>query len=882
MAGKGENYDGSSVIKIKPYFYVHVLDNNTNVTRVEVGPATFVRQDHEKVVAGPDAMITVPPRTYCIISNPVLRDKDGRPIKDSNGQARLIHGDQEIRFAQDPFPLYPGEKLTGPVTPLAVIPPLSALRLRAIRDFEALEGEGKEIKRIAGDEWLYEGPGTYMPHVAVKVVETITATIIRPNQALRLRARKYCKDRQGRDRKAGEEWMVREEGEYLPGVDEEVIRLVDAFVLTERKALHLRATRTFSDVFGKERKAGEEWLVTLEDAETHIPDIYETVVGEVALTTLDNRQYVVVLDPYDANGKQLLGRREVRKGECSFFLRPGEHLEGDEIQSVYVLTEEEALLMRAKEAFKDADTEGKEVKRKPGDRWMIYGPRDYVPSVEVEIWETRRAIPLADNEGVYVRNIKDGSVVKVIGPRSYMLSPYEELWEKDLPSTVEDLLLRDARVERFSDAVTEEPRGSGGRSQQAQVPSKQRQQQSSGGGGAKSRDRTRVVTYHVPANAAAQIYNYKERKAKVTIGPEIVMLGPDDMFTVLSLSGGKPKTPNSIRSVALLLGPDFMTDIITVETSDHARLQLKLSYNWHFEVDHEAPAKIFQLPDFVGDACKAIASNVRIAVASVNFDTFHKTSAKLIRGAVFGHDDKGKILDRFVFNSNNLIITNIDIQSVEPIDQRTRDSLQKSVQLAIEITTQSQEATARHEAMRRDQEARGKLERMRIEDEAQAEKQRIELLQLQAHSAAVEATGQATAEARAKAEAASIEGAAAVNQSELRARAQRIKAESELTQVKASQIAELDHQRRLNELELSKAKKVAEIETTKFKETVEAIGPATIEAIARAGPEMQAKLLKGLGLKGIMITDGNSPINLFNTANGLLGNAAGSSSSNGF
>mmetsp|Transcript_34849 Transcript_34849/g.58347 ORF Transcript_34849/g.58347 Transcript_34849/m.58347 type:complete len:876 (-) Transcript_34849:168-2795(-) len=871
MAGKGENYDGSSVIKIKPYFYVHVLDNNTNVTRVEVGPATFVRQDHEKVVAGPDAMITVPPRTYCIISNPVLRDKDGRPIKDSNGQARLIHGDQEIRFAQDPFPLYPGEKLTGPVTPLAVIPPLSALRLRAIRDFEALEGEGKEIKRIAGDEWLYEGPGTYMPHVAVKVVETITATIIRPNQALRLRARKYCKDRQGRDRKAGEEWMVREEGEYLPGVDEEVIRLVDAFVLTERKALHLRATRTFSDVFGKERKAGEEWLVTLEDAETHIPDIYETVVGEVALTTLDNRQYVVVLDPYDANGKQLLGRREVRKGECSFFLRPGEHLEGDEIQSVYVLTEEEALLMRAKEAFKDADTEGKEVKRKPGDRWMIYGPRDYVPSVEVEIWETRRAIPLADNEGVYVRNIKDGSVVKVIGPRSYMLSPYEELWEKDLPSTVEDLLLRDARVERFSDAVTEEPRGSGGRSQQAQVPSKQRQQQSSGGGGAKSRDRTRVVTYHVPANAAAQIYNYKERKAKVTIGPEIVMLGPDDMFTVLSLSGGKPKTPNSIRSVALLLGPDFMTDIITVETSDHARLQLKLSYNWHFEVDHEAPAKIFQLPDFVGDACKAIASNVRIAVASVNFDTFHKTSAKLIRGAVFGHDDKGKILDRFVFNSNNLIITNIDIQSVEPIDQRTRDSLQKSVQLAIEITTQSQEATARHEAMRRDQEARGKLERMRIEDEAQAEKQRIELLQLQAHSAAVEATGQATAEARAKAEAASIEGAAAVNQSELRARAQRIKAESELTQVKASQIAELDHQRRLNELELSKAKKVAEIETTKFKETVEAIGPATIEAIARAGPEMQAKLLEGLGIQSLMITDGNSPINLFNTANGLTG-----------
>mmetsp|Transcript_21575 Transcript_21575/g.35737 ORF Transcript_21575/g.35737 Transcript_21575/m.35737 type:complete len:890 (+) Transcript_21575:109-2778(+) len=876
MAGKGENYDGSSVIKIKPYFYVHVLDNNTNVTRVEVGPATFVRQDHEKVVAGPDAMITVPPRTYCIISNPVLRDKDGRPIKDSNGQARLIHGDQEIRFAQDPFPLYPGEKLTGPVTPLAVIPPLSALRLRAIRDFEALEGEGKEIKRIAGDEWLYEGPGTYMPHVAVKVVETITATIIRPNQALRLRARKYCKDRQGRDRKAGEEWMVREEGEYLPGVDEEVIRLVDAFVLTERKALHLRATRTFSDVFGKERKAGEEWLVTLEDAETHIPDIYETVVGEVALTTLDNRQYVVVLDPYDANGKQLLGRREVRKGECSFFLRPGEHLEGDEIQSVYVLTEEEALLMRAKEAFKDADTEGKEVKRKPGDRWMIYGPRDYVPSVEVEIWETRRAIPLADNEGVYVRNIKDGSVVKVIGPRSYMLSPYEELWEKDLPSTVEDLLLRDARVERFSDAVTEEPRGSGGRSQQAQVPSKQRQQQSSGGGGAKSRDRTRVVTYHVPANAAAQIYNYKERKAKVTIGPEIVMLGPDDMFTVLSLSGGKPKTPNSIRSVALLLGPDFMTDIIVVETGDHTRLKLQLAYNWLFQINEQSSdedkAKVFSIPDFVGDACKAIASRVRAAVASIPFDVFHKNSAKIIRTAVFGLNKDGNVNDSggFKFDANLLVITNVDIQSVEPVDQKTRESLQKSVQLAIEITTNSQEAAARHEAERLEQEAKGRLERQRISDEAEAEKARRELLQLQAESTAVESTGVASAEAKARAEAARIEGTAAVEQARHKAEALTIQSETELHQLTQRQKAEIEHERELIQLEIAKARELAQIESGKIKSTIDAIGTDTIKAIALAGPELQAKLLGGLGLQGYLVTDGRNPINLFSTANGLI------------
>ena len=36
--------------------------------------------------------------------------------------------------------------------------------------------------------------------------------------------------------------------------------------------------------------------------------------------------------------------------------------------------------------------------------------------------------------------------------------------------------------------------------------------------------------------------------------------------------------------------------------------------------------KIFSVPDFVGDACKAIASRIRGAVAGVQFDDFHKVS----------------------------------------------------------------------------------------------------------------------------------------------------------------------------------------------------------------------------------------------------------------
>jgi len=193
--------------------------------------------------------------------------------------------------------------------------------------------------------------------------------------------------------------------------------------------------------------------------------------------------------------------------------------------------------------------------------------------------------------------------------------------------------------------------------------------------------------------------------------------------------------------------------------------------------------------------------------------------------------------------------------------------------LAIEITTKSQEAAARHEAERREQTARGHLERQKIDDEAESEKSRRELLSLQAQSAAVESTGQATAEAKARAEAATIQGEAAVKQAELAAEADNIAAEQELSQLKARQEAEIAHQKALNSLEISRAKDLAAIEASKFKNIVTAIGADTLKEIAEAGPQMQQQLLKALGLKSFMITDGNSPINLFNSAGGLIGAA---------
>merc|ERR1712072_400318 len=460
-----------------------------------------------------------------------------------------------------------------------------------------------------------------------------------------------------------------------------------------------------------------------------------------------------------------------------------------------------------------------------------------IPELSVTVLEQRKAIPLDANEGVYVRDLTTGQVRAVVG-ETYMLKANEELWEKDLPAEVENLLEVQKLGNTYVAAKLDYSKLIGGLKSLKATSAFYKNK----------RDKTRVVKFRVPHNSSIQLYNYKSKASRIAFGPDLVMLMPDEQFSVMRLSGDKPKRPNVITSLNLQLGPDFMTDILVVETSDHARLRLTLSYNWHFEVNrkdgNEAGSKIFAVRDFTGDACKAMGSRVRGAVAGVTFDVFHKNSAKIIRASVFGMNEKGKVGDHFKFKANNLVITNIDIQSVEPVDVETRKSLQRSVQMAIQITTNSQEAAARHTALREEEEAKGFLEQQRLENLAKSEESKKKLLELQAESAAVETSGQARAEAKAKAE------------------------------------AELAHSKALMEMEVTKKKQLAAIESNKFKNMIDAIGQDTITNIARAGPEMQAKLLSGLGIKSMMITDGKSPINLFQTAQQMIAQPGSSSNNN--
>ncbi|XP_019849397.1 PREDICTED: major vault protein-like [Amphimedon queenslandica] len=188
-----------------------------------------------------------------------------------------------------------------------------------------------------------------------------------------------------------------------------VVEEVDAYTLTPNNALHIRANCNFTDQFGRGRRIGEEWLVKYDDTESYIPDVTEEVVNEVQLTVLSHHQYCVVVNPLGDDGRPRLGCRELRKGPKTFFLHPGEKFERG-IQDAIILESDEALLVTAQEEFDDITEDGSKVHRTPGDRWMIHGPTDYIPRTEIGNIQRRKATPLNENEGIYVRNVQSGQV----------------------------------------------------------------------------------------------------------------------------------------------------------------------------------------------------------------------------------------------------------------------------------------------------------------------------------------------------------------------------------------------------------------------------------------------------------------------------------------
>lgn len=87
-------------------------------------------------------------------------------------------------------------------------------------------------------------------------------------------------DRSGSKRKIGERYTIRNPKQYMPSVNEKVINVNQPTILDEYTVLSLTAEQNFTDVYGIERKAGDDWQITNEISSFHTLDLYEKLKSE--------------------------------------------------------------------------------------------------------------------------------------------------------------------------------------------------------------------------------------------------------------------------------------------------------------------------------------------------------------------------------------------------------------------------------------------------------------------------------------------------------------------------------------------------------------------------------------------------------------------------
>jgi len=159
---------------------------------------------------------------------------------------------------------------------------------------------------------------------------------------------------------------------------------------------------------------------------------------------------------------------------------------------------------------------------------------------------------------------------------------------------------------------------------------------------------------------------------KVVKGPQTLLLDYDQELDILALSQGKPKTTDKILHTAYLrVENNKVSDIIEVETADHVKINLYLSYNINFEGDDKL---WFSVENYVQFACHHVRSVLQGAILKVSFDNFYTNSRDTIRDIVLGKP-AAEVKQRpgMVFKENGMRIGDVDITKVDILDQRIKD-----------------------------------------------------------------------------------------------------------------------------------------------------------------------------------------------------------------
>ena len=355
-----------------------------------------------------------------------------------------------------------------------------------------------------------------------------------------------------------------------------------------------------------------------------------------------------------------------------------------------------------------------------GNDQMIYYPRPEHAIISYDNKMMHHAIAIPKGEGRYIMNRMTGEIKTVIGPAMYLPDPRTEvvvkrkltenqcrLWypgnetvlryNQDLNEKFVEKSLAIADLDTLTaySCVTSASASLANLEAKANI--------SRGTSYTKPRTITLdnkldgVVSIDVWTGYAINVIS-KNGSRKVVCGPQTVLLDYDQDLERLELSTGCPKTTDhTLKTVYLRHENNKVSDVITVETSDFVRANIKVSYCVDFDMEHKE--KWFSVDNYVKYLCDRMRSLLKRAAKQYTINEFYQNYSDIVRSVVLGlngdTDAKDPHKDHRFFPENGMFVHDVEVLDLSvqrDIENMLLDSQHEMIRKTLELADAKREA----------------------------------------------------------------------------------------------------------------------------------------------------------------------------------------------
>ena len=353
-----------------------------------------------------------------------------------------------------------------------------------------------------------------------------------------------------------------------------------------------------------------------------------------------------------------------------------------------------------------------------GNDQMIYYPRPEHAMIQYDGKYMHHAIAIPEGEGRYILDRIKGTVKTVKGPAMYLPDPRTEVVVKRVLSRKEcetfypgnrealeyNLGLSEAQAERQArngkSNKTDVINNAYSTSNQEATLAIFAANGNISRGVSYTKPRTIVLDTKYEGVVAINVWTgyavnvvSKNGKRETIIGPATRLLDYDETLEIVNLSTGKPKTTDTLISTAYLrIDNNKVSDIVTVQTKDFVDVQLLLSYNVNFLIEHKD--KWFAVDNYVKHLCDRERSLLKREAKKYTIEEFYANVADIVRTVALDKTEKNTA-GRY-FEENGMLITDVEVLNVK-VEAQVAKMMERHQTEMIQKTLDLSDATRKAE-----------------------------------------------------------------------------------------------------------------------------------------------------------------------------------------